>query len=137
MNKKILKLLYRSFDADLDEKEQNQLNEALKNSEELRKLKEHIAAQRQAVSTSASQSFKPFFAERVINRINSLSKQGNGLEAFYETLKLAFKRFALAAAIIMLALFSYNLIKGDILPSNEVYYASNATLEEILELPLF
>ena len=136
MNKKILELLYRSFDSNLDEKEQKQLAEALKNSEELRKEKEQILAQRRTVSDSAERSFKPFFAERLMNRIDSIFEK-NGLEIFYETLKSVFRRFAIVSSVIMIVLISYNLATRDSLSSEEIFYASDVTFEEILDLPLF
>jgi len=136
MNKKILELLYRFFDSNLDEKEQKQLAEALKNSEELRKEKEQILAQRRTVSDSAERSFKPFFAERLMNRIDSIFEK-NGLEIFYETLKSVFRRFAIVSSVIMIVLISYNLATRDSLSSEEIFYASDVTFEEILDLPLF
>lgn len=137
MNKKILKLLYRSFDDDLDEKEQKQLEEALENSEELRKEKEQIEAQRQAISDSAVKSFKPFFAERVMSRIQAIGEEENTLEAFYETLKTVFWRFAIAGAVIMIALISINLLIGESLSTDEAFYVSELTFEEAFQLPLF
>ena len=137
MNKKILKLLYRSFDDDLDAKEQKQLAEALENSEELRKEKEQIEAQRQAISNSSAQSFKPFFAERMMSRIQALGEKENILETFYETLKAAFWRFAATGAVIMIALISINLVIGESLSMDEAFYVSELTFEEILQLPLF
>ena len=137
MNKKILKLLYRSFDDDLSEKEQKQLAEALENSEELRREKEQIKAQRQAVSDSGAQSFKPFFAERVMSRIQAMGEEENTLEAFYETLWAVFRRFAVAAAVILIALITINLIIGESLSMDEAFYISELTFEEVLQLPLF
>jgi len=137
MNKKILILLYRSFDDDLDAKEQKQLAEALENSEELRKEKEQVEAQRQAISDSAAQSFKPFFAERMMSRIQALGEKENILETFYETLKAAFWRFAATGAVIMIALISINLVIGESLSMDEAFYVSELTFEEILQLPLF
>ena len=137
MNKKILKLLYRSFDDDLDAKEQKQLAEALENSVELRKEKEQSDAQRQAISNSAAQSFKPFFAERMMSRIQALGEKENILETFYETLKAAFWRFAATGAVIMIALISINLVIGESLSMDEAFYVSELTFEEILQLPLF
>jgi len=138
MDKKTLKVLYRSFDASLNEKEQRVLDEALKGSEELRKEKERIRTQRRAVADSSSSSFGPHFPERVMGRIADLgSKKRNGLESFYITFKLIFQRLAVASALILLLLVSYNLIKGDILPQDEIIFASDAVVEEILDVPLF
>lgn len=137
MDKKILKLLYRSFDDKLNPEETERLDRALKESEALRKEKEQIFAQRNALAESSSPSFKPFFPERVMGRIESLQDKKNGFESFYETLLLIFRRFAIVGAAILLLLFIYNLQSGDILSSEEIMFASDITFEEILDLPLF
>ncbi len=137
MDKKILKLLYRSFDDELNEKERKQLEKALKEYKELQEEREQIIAQRQALAASSESSFKPFFAERVMNRIENLSRRNNGLESFYEALLLMFRRFAVIGAALLLLLLIYNLQTGDILSSEEMLFASDFTFEEILNLPLF
>jgi len=137
MDNKILKLLYRSFDDELNPEEKERLDRALKETEELRKEREQILAQRQALAESSAPSFKPFFPERVINRIESLGKKKNGFESFYETLLLMFRRFAIVGAAILLILLIYNLQTSDILSTQEILYASDFTFEEILNLPLF
>ncbi len=136
INNKILKLLYRSFDSDLNEKEKRRLEEALETSKELRREKEQILAQRQTISENAVASFKPFFAERIIRRIDAV-KEENGLEAFYEALKAIFRRFAIAGVVIMIVLIFYNFKTGESMSMDEVFFASDVTFEEILDLPLF
>ena len=135
-DEEILELLYRSFDDELSEKEQALLEKALKDSEELRRERTEIQEQRQALSESAVQSFKPYFAERVMQRIDALSEK-NGLEKFYETLKAMFRRFAIAGAVILIALVIYNLRIGENISSEEIFYAADTTVEEIRDLPLF
>ena len=135
MIKNILKLLYRSFDSKLNKKEQNQLNIALKKSPHLRREKELITTQRKALSDMGGQSFKPFFAERVIKQITS--QKENGLEAFYEAIKHVFRRFAVVGALVMLILVTYNLSIGDNFSQEEAFYASDLTYEELQQLPLF
>jgi hypothetical protein len=137
MSKKILKLLYRSFDQDLSSKEHKLLDKALESSPELRQEKERIASQRRALEESGAQSFSPFFTERVINRITSTERTENGLEVLYKTLKVAFQRIAIVGAIVMLILITFNLNIKDSLSTEEVIYASDATYEEIRQLPLF
>ncbi len=136
LDEKILELLYRSFDDDLSEKEQDLLEKALEDSEELRLERAKIIEQRQAISGSAAPSFKPYFVEKVMQRIDSLSDK-NGLEKFYETFKAMFRRFAIAGAVILIALVIYNLRIGENISSEEIFYASDVTIEEIRELPLF
>jgi hypothetical protein len=138
MNKNILKLLYRSFDMKLSEKDQRRLDEALAKSEDLRLEKERALAQRRALVESGAQSFKPFFAERVMGKIESLGQEKkNGFELFYETFKAMFQKLAIASTVVLLVLVSYNLIKSDVLPQEEIIFASDAAMEEILDLPLF
>jgi len=137
MNKNILKLLYRSFDSKLNKKEQNQLNIALKKSPHLRREKGLITTQRKALSDTGGQSFKPFFAERVIKQITSQKEKETGLEAFYEAIKHVFRRFAVVGAIVMLILVTYNLGIGDNFSQEEAFYALDLTYEELQQLPLF
>jgi hypothetical protein len=137
MNKTTLKLLYRSFDDELNPEEKEHLDRALKESEELRKEKEQILAHRRALEESETISFKSLFAERVMNRIDKLGPKHNGFESFYETLILMFRRFAIVGAAILLLLLIYNLQTGNILSTEEIMFASDFTFEEILNLPLF
>jgi hypothetical protein len=136
MKKKILKLLYRSFDEALSEKEQKLLDITLEESEDLREERDMAAAQRKAISEGTPSSFKPHFAEQVVNRIQSLGYQ-NSKESFYESLKILFQRFALVGAALLIALILYNVQRGDILSSDEMLYAADAAIEEIIDLPLF
>jgi len=136
-DRKVLKLLYRSLDGDLKDKDQKNLDEALKKSEELRKEKDRVLAQRQAVADSVDQSFGPFFAERVMNRIEGLGQKKNGLEVFYESFMAAFRKVAIVSAAVLVLLVSYNLVKSDIVPEDELFFVADTTMEEILDLPLF
>ncbi len=137
MDKKILKLLYRSFDDELGEKEKNRLQEALYKSDALRKEKERILIQRQALAEIPKPAFRPHFAERVMGRIESLGKKNNGLETFYEILLFMFRRLALIGAGILLILLIYNFRTGDALSSDDIFYASDAAVEDIIGWPLF
>lgn len=138
MNKKILELLYRSMDMELSEKDQRRLDEALQMSEELRLEKKRALALRQDLHKSRMQSFNPFFSERVMGKIESMGKiKKNGFDLFYETFIAMFQRLALVSAIVLLVLVSYNLIKGDIIPQDEIMFASDTAMEEVLNLPLF
>ena len=135
-DKKILELLYRSFDETLSEKQQKRLDEALHNSEELRREKDNGLQMRKSASETAKMSFKPFFAERVLNRVKAAQNK-NGLEAFYLSLKVVFRQVAVVGAVIMLALLLYNIQIGDSLNSDEILFASDTAIEEILDSSLF
>jgi nitrate/nitrite-specific signal transduction histidine kinase len=136
-SKKNLRLLYRSFDTELEEKEKQRLEEALIESENLRREKDRLLERRQSIAETAAQSFRPQFAERVMAHIVEIDEETSPLESFYEALKVAFRRFAIAGALAVLALIFFNLIKGDILPMDEIFFASDMALEEILNFPIF
>ena len=136
-DRKVLELLYRSLDNQLKGKDQKKLDEALEKSEELQREKEEVLTQRRVVADSAGQSFGPFFAERVMTRIEGLSQKKNGLEAFYESFIAAFRAVAIVSAAVLVLLISYNVIKSDIVPEDELFFVADTTMEEILDLPLF
>ncbi|MGD2091568.1 MAG: hypothetical protein PVH61_35675 [Candidatus Aminicenantes bacterium] len=135
-NKKMLKLLYRSFDDRLQEKEQKKLTQALENSPELQQEKKQIEAQRLAVANTAAQSFKPFFVERMMEQVNALGGKTNGLDLqlFYESLVSVFRRFAVVGAVISVLLFVYNQGIGDILSLEEALTMSDITLRALLTM---
>jgi hypothetical protein len=137
MDKRILKLLYRSFDSNLRDKKRQQLTDALKKSQELQKEKERIFSMRQAVSESARQSFLPLFAERVMSQLNSVETKEKTLVASFEAFRAIFKRFALIAFLILIGLVSYNLLCSDFLSKDDICYVPTVTLAEILPPPLF
>ena len=136
MNKKTLKLLYRSFDARLSQRNQRILEEALDRSPELKNEKKQIQEQRNMLANSSAPTFSPLFADRVIQQLKA-EPGSNGWEQFYETLLTLFRRFAVISAVALLLLLSYNLKLGDKLSLEEVFFASDAAYEELLRLPLF
>ncbi len=132
-----MKLLYRSLDEELQGKEKTLLEEALGKSAELRRERERLLEQRRAITEGPRPGFRASFADRVMSRLDSLGERKNGLEAFYESLLMMFRRFALAGALLLLLLLLYNWRVGDVLSSEEMFYASDGTIQEILDLPLF
>lgn len=138
MNNKMLKLLYRSFDDMLTSKQQQQLEEALLKSKELREEKEQIIAMRTTISDSATQSFKPFFAEKVMRRIRTLQKKQRSQETFFDSLFYVFKSMAIAATILLILLMSYNILKNNHLSLASAFAEPEVTLEQVFDptLPL-
>ncbi|KPL18935.1 MAG: hypothetical protein AMJ92_05510 [candidate division Zixibacteria bacterium SM23_81] len=135
MNKKAIDLLYRFFDDALTPEENEELNEALARSKELRDEKDRIVALRNEISASAAKSFRPFFAERVMHAITSATEAKNGLEKFFESLKLAFRRVAVVSATAILLLLVYNFVKSGDISITGAFGMSQETLVEVLESP--
>ncbi len=136
MNKKILNLLYRSFDTELTSDESAQLNQALARSEELRAEKERIEEMRLLVHTSGEKAFHPFFTEKVMSRIRE-QKQGRGREdAFFDALVGLFRPVVIGAAILFFGLISYNIIKSGEISLESAFAEPQVTLEQAIDLAL-
>lgn len=135
---KIIDLLYRSFDGILSPKEQTELDNALQHPGPLGEEKQLIEAQRKAVSQSAEgYSFNPFFAQQVMNRINTLTGSQGYAEIFVDYLEMLFKRMALVTVTLCLIMISYNILSEEILKIIDLFSPSPVTYEAMLRLPLF
>jgi hypothetical protein len=137
--RKILELIYRSLDGALTEKEQITLDYALKKNESLRKEKQEIEAQREAISSSFGDElhFKPFFAERVMSRIESVPERENYVDIFFNSLFSLFNKLAVIGTVICIIMISYNLSKGESIKEDDAMVVSQVTYEEILDMSLF
>ena len=135
--KKILKLLYRSFDTVLNEKKQQRLDEALEQFQDLKEEKENILSRREAATDNAERAFKPYFADRVMAHIAAIGDKKDTQESFYDALMLGFKRLAVAGGLVMIVLLFFNVFQGYVIPTDEAFFASDLILEEILSLPIF
>lgn len=133
MNKKMLELLYRSFDDVLKPEEQQQLEETLIKSKKLQEEKEQIVTMRTTISGSAAQSFKPFFAEKVVRRITALQEEERSQVTFFDSLFYIFKPVAIAAAILLITLLSYNLLKSDRISLANALAEPEITLEQVFD----
>jgi hypothetical protein len=137
MDKRILKLLYRSLDSPLKKKDQERLHTALGESEELRHHQIEIMSMRQAVAESASRSFAPGFAERLRARIQRSQNAKNGLNGQFKAYKAVFKPFAVATLAILVILIFYNISHNELLPRDKIFYVTDLTFEKLLQVPVF
>jgi hypothetical protein len=137
MRRRHLKLLYRSLDADLTARDKARLSAALEASEELRRTRDEILAIRRAAGETAAEGFRPGFADRTLAAIRAGQRGQNPREAFLESLKTVFKPLAVAAAVLLVILVTYNVTHGDLIPKGEIYYASDLALGKILQVSSF
>ncbi|HEX2960965.1 MAG TPA: hypothetical protein VHO43_04190 [Ignavibacteriales bacterium] len=127
---KLEMLLYKSFDAELTEKESELLRLELQNSKEFRNKYNEISRIRHAASQSKdSSSFEPFFEQRVLNKINSAQKKSGYTAAFAESLSFSFRKFAFAASFVVIGLISYNLISGNEYSINSILGKYQTSIE--------
>lgn len=111
MKSKVWKLLYKSFDHELSEKEHRLLNQARKNSPELRREEKEILRQRRMLAASGPPKFGPHFADRILDRLREEEKPPVTNDVFYHAMRTVFRRVALAAAMLVLVMVSYNIIR--------------------------
>lgn len=130
MSETIHALLLRSFDAELTTDEQSRLDEALADSESLKLEQEQLKIMRDAIGRGASRSFRPFFAERVMNRIQTIQQDALVFDPFFESLKNLFKPVLITAVVLIAIMMSYNAVRheGTLLASE-----SSVTLEEAFD----
>jgi hypothetical protein len=136
MKERILELLYRSFEENLTAQEDQELREALEESEALRDEKTWIEAMRKIVSSSGTDSFKPFFAQRVMARLTELRAGRNGIWTLQEWLPRVFRRVALVGAAVAVGIVVVNFVQADAISLAAALGIGEVPIEEILELPV-
>ena len=132
MDSKIVKLLYRSFDTSLNPEEQKKLDEAMEQSDQLRKESERIKIIRKKLEANKEQSFNPFFADKVMQRINKISIMDNN-ELFYESLFKVFKPVMVAAILLIIGISSYNIANTRQFSLEGVLAVPEVTLEQAFD----
>ena len=103
MNKKIKKLLIRSFDDDLPPDKNKLLNKNLQSDKELQNQKHELNKVRELIKKQDYQ-FKPFFETRVMSKIDNIKNEID----FISSLFFVYKKimvFGLSAAFILLVIF--------------------------------
>jgi anti-sigma factor RsiW len=135
MREEILDLLYRSFDGDLTADEQQRLEAAL-SSPELRREKTRLETIRKAIAASRTDSFRPFFAERVMQQIKSAAPERVEEQTFSQYLSHVFRRVVLAGAAVVIAFLIYNVAVSREISLSTALGVPEITMEEVLSPPL-
>lgn len=134
MNKRSRRLLYRSLDTPIGDRQQRRLQKALDESAALRQEKNEIVALRRAMADSAESSFSPQFAEGVFRRLRTV---GFRPQAPLDAFRVCFRSLAIVTILLLVALISFSVIGSELLPRGEVFYLPDVTVVKILELPVF
>lgn len=131
MKRKIYHLLLQSFDRSLSINEQRILSTALEESDVLRKEERLQKRIRDAAKMGPGAHFSPFFAERVINRIQRGNETVHDL--FWDMLIAQFKPMAIAATAIMIMLISYNMFQQKAFNVKNLLPTAKITYEEAMD----
>ncbi|MBY0433830.1 MAG: hypothetical protein K2U26_06950 [Cyclobacteriaceae bacterium] len=97
-------LFIRSLDEDISEAERQQLSEALRSHDGLAQQLEKHRTLRERMVRKDNASFGPYFAQKVINRIQSLRTEIDDQIVFF------FRKYQLAAIGIFVALLAINIL---------------------------
>ena len=122
-DRKIVRLLYRSFDEKLPDKKQKVLNNALAASKELRQESLELKRLRTQLALSGKVSFGPYFTERVIAHVEAKEYVWD----FSSSLIAAFKPLAIAGVIALALLAPLNL------RSFNLHLSGKHSVEKIIE----
>ena len=126
MKKEPLNLLYRSFDEELKPEEQALLSKVLSESASLRAEKKRVQEMRDIISGSAAESFKPFFAKRVMQRIQATAEtRFNLINSFGDLLKI-FRPILMTASTTIVIIVAFS-----------VWTSGSFSIESVLGIPGF
>ena len=135
MNKKLLELLYRSFDGELSKKEHTIIMNALESSEELKKEQERIIKIRKNIAVGLNQTFQPPFADKIMRTIRSQKEpQNRQIDEFFNALVLSFRKIAVAGALGALIILTTNFISGGEISLDTALALHNLNIEDAWSL---
>ena len=136
MEKRVLKLLYRSLDSALKERDRRKLDSALTESKELRQCRDEILSLRRAVPEGADRSFRAGFEDRIMSRLRSAPEVPNRLEILAESYRWILHRLAAVSVFVLIILIAAVLLQDGMIPKDAVFYVSDTTISGILQVPV-
>lgn len=128
MEHNLYNLLLRSFDGSLSETEQQRLNTLLDSSSDVRSVREEIGRLRSGLRVEKDKTFQPFFAERVVNRLNS--RRQSTVDYFVA----AFRTVAIGAAVLVIIFSAYNISRENSFTVDSALGIHHQSLQQILAL---
>ncbi len=129
MKNKLRALLFRSFDTELTSDEKKQLDDALGASEALRQEQERLVSMRR-IFGKVKPSFRPFFAERVIRRLEATRGQETLVDPFFESLLAFFRPVVITVIILIIIALSVNAVRNNGNVMAGVMTQTDVSLEE-------
>jgi len=124
-------LFLQSLDGKISEEQKAKLAEAMNNDRALKKNADQFVKLRTRLLRKEEDSFGPFFAERIINRIKSLKKEIDYQIFFF------FKKYQLAAIGVVVALVVLNIVLSDNLSVKSVLGFEEEQASDIVTIDLY
>ena len=129
MKNRLRALLFRSFDTELTSDEKKQFDEALGASETLRQEQERLVIMRR-VFGKVKPSFRPFFAERVIHRLEANRGREMLIDPFFESLLAFFRPVVITVIVLIIITLSINAVRNNGNVMAGVVTQTDVSLEE-------
>ena len=124
-------LFLQSLDGKISEEQKLKLAEAMNSDRVLKKNADQFVKLRTTLLRKEEDSFGPFFAERIINRIKSLKKEIDYQIFFF------FKKYQLAAIGVVVALVVLNIVLSDQLTVKSVLGFEDEHTDDIVTIDLY
>ena len=126
MNKRIEKIIYKSFDSQLSKREKKILEKY--KLKEVSTEKKRINSLRRKISDNIDESFSPAFFSNVMNKIRNIKKDN----IIFNIFKYDFKIVTACASAICIILFIYTIFSSTI---NESKYKTRS-LNQLIDYTL-
>ena len=124
-------LFLQSLDGKVSEEQKMKLAEAMNTNRNLKKNADQFLKLRTNLFRKEEDSFGPFFAERIINRIKALKKEIDYQIFFF------FKKYQLAAIGVVVALVVLNIVLSDQLTVKSVLGFEDEQVDDIVTIDLY
>jgi len=124
-------LFLQSLDGKLSEEQKMKLAEAISTDRNLKRNADQYVKLRAKLLRKEEDSFGPFFAERIINRIKSLKKEIDYQIFFF------FKKYQLAAIGVVVALVVLNIVLSDNLSVKSVLGFEDEQADDMVTIDLY
>jgi len=135
--KKIIELLIKSFDSELNNRDKIDLSDALEHSKELQMEQCEYEIIRNRLFEIKTPSFSPVFEQNVIRKIRQLNDEGNIADQLFYWLVYGFRRLGLSAAVAAVILMVFNLGQAEQFSIAAAFGVSDMILEKIVIKVLF
>ncbi len=124
-------LFLKSLDGSLSDRDKEILFTSIQKDARLEKTSNQYLQVRQLLHRQETDSFGPFFAERIINHIKTAKSQIDYQIFFF------FKKYQLAVVGIIIALVTINIVLSDKLSVKSVLGLEEIAQEEIVFIDLY
>lgn len=129
MNKAIHTLLLRSLEEELSPEEKLRLEQALAQSEGLRKEKEELLAMRSILSSQEFR-FAPFFAAKVMNRLDAETQKT--VESWFTQVSFAYQRIGVPALAVLVFLLLFTFLTEQSMSIDVLTGTSDLTVDDLM-----